>query len=89
MTEQRIIHVTGNVQGVTYRASAQRLARQLGLTGFAENQADGSVLIIAEGSAAALDQLIAWCHVGPPRARVERVDVTTGHPAGFQSFVTR
>ncbi len=88
MSEQRIIHIAGRVQGVTFRASAQRVARALGLTGFAKNEADGSVRIVAEGSAAALDQLVAWCRTGPPRARVDRVDVTAGIPSGYERFTT-
>ena len=88
MSEQRVIHITGHVQGVNFRASAQRLARQLGLTGYARNQPDGSVLIVAEGSTEALDELVAWCKIGPPRATVDRVEVSTGVPAGYQRFTT-
>ena len=86
MTEQRIIHVFGLVQGVVFRASAQRVALRLGLTGFAENQPDGSVLIVAEGSADKLDELVTWCKSGPPKARVDRLEVTSGTPAGYRSF---
>jgi acylphosphatase len=86
MTEQRIINVSGLVQGVMFRASAQRVGMRLGLTGFAENQPDGSVLIVAEGPAAALDELVVWCKSGPPKARVDQVDVKTGAPAGYRSF---
>ena len=86
MSEQRIIHILGLVQGVVFRASAQQVALRLGLTGFAENQPDGSVLIVAEGSADKLDELVAWCKTGPPKARVDRVEVTSGTPAGYHSF---
>lgn len=69
-----------------FRASAQRVGLRLGLTGFAENQPDGSVLIVAEGTTGALDELVAWCKSGPPKARVDHVAVTPGTPAGYQSF---
>lgn len=88
MSEQRVIHITGQVQGVNFRSSAQRLARQLGLTGYARNQPDGSVLIVAEGSAEALDEFVAWCKIGPPRATVDQVEVSPGVPAGYQHFTT-
>jgi acylphosphatase len=86
MIDQRIIQVSGLVQGVMFRASAQRVGLRLGLAGFAENQPDGSVLIVAEGTAAALDELVAWCKSGPPKARVDRVEVTSGTPAGYRTF---
>ncbi|HLG03018.1 MAG TPA: acylphosphatase, partial [Bacteroidia bacterium] len=37
------IHVTGKVQGVNYRAAARKIARESGLTGFVQNENDGSV----------------------------------------------
>ena len=49
--------VRGRVQGVFFRASAQREARRLGLTGWVRNRADGSLEIVAEGEEAALRDL--------------------------------
>ncbi|ABW01953.1 SelD-related putative sulfur metabolism protein [Caldivirga maquilingensis] len=43
------IMVTGKVQGVGFRPLVRRNAKSLGLTGFARNNEDGSVLIIVEG----------------------------------------
>lgn len=67
------IAVCGRVQGVWFRGATQQTARRLGLTGWARNLADGSVEILAQGSPLAIDELIAWCHHGPPGARVDRV----------------
>ena len=39
--------VSGRVQGVFFRSSAQRQAQALGLTGWARNLADGSVEVLA------------------------------------------
>lgn len=73
---QRItVVVSGRVQGVTYRASAQKAAKKLGLTGWVQNLADGRVKLVAEGDAATLDEMIAWTHRGPIFARVDDVDV--------------
>ncbi len=67
--------ITGRVQGVWYRASAQSEAQGLGLTGWVRNRADGDVELVAEGSRAALESLLEWCRNGPPMAHVEDVRV--------------
>ena len=67
--------VRGRVQGVFFRASTQREARRLGLTGWVKNRGDGSVEILAEGEEDGLKDLIAWANRGPSASRVERVDV--------------
>ncbi|MBO9663349.1 acylphosphatase [Dokdonella sp.] len=65
--------VSGLVQGVCFRASTQARARQLDLTGYARNLADGRVEVVASGDAQALARLEAWLHQGPPAAEVESV----------------
>jgi acylphosphatase len=67
--------VRGRVQGVFFRASAQREARRLGLTGWVKNRPDGPVELFAEGEEDELKELIAWANRGPSAARVDRVDV--------------
>ncbi|MBX2967455.1 MAG: acylphosphatase [Cyclobacteriaceae bacterium] len=69
------IHVNGKVQGVFYRASTVAKAQQLGVKGFVRNEPDGSVFIEAEGDEYTLNELIAWCNIGPPNARVDEVAV--------------
>ncbi|HET9620370.1 MAG TPA: acylphosphatase [Kofleriaceae bacterium] len=76
MTTRRITAiVTGRVQGVSYRASTIHEATRLGLTGWVRNRADGSVELEAQGTPAQVEALLAWCHVGPPAARVTGVAV--------------
>lgn len=70
----RRYRVTGRVQGVAFRHSTVVVARELGLTGWCLNLADGSVEVCACGDEAALSQLNAWLHQGPPAARVDRVE---------------
>jgi acylphosphatase len=83
MSEARVeLRIVGRVQGVFYRASALAKARDLGLAGYARNRDDGSVEIVAEGEEASLERLLAWCRVGPPAARVTRVDVTRAEATG-------
>ncbi|MCA9601267.1 MAG: acylphosphatase [Polyangiales bacterium] len=73
---QKRIHlvVRGRVQGVFFRATAQREARQLGLTGWVKNRGDGSVEIVAEGEEEFVKDFLAWSQTGPSTARVDNVD---------------
>jgi len=66
--------VSGRVQGVFFRASAQAEAQRLGITGHAINLPDGRVEVLACGAPAALEAMQAWLRHGPPGARVDRVE---------------
>lgn len=82
--------VSGRVQGVFFRQSTENRARELGLTGWVRNLPDGRVEAIAEGSSDALEHLVAFCHVGPPAAQVDHVEVRWEAPTGeFTGFSTR
>ena len=74
--EARLCRVTGTVQGVWYRASAQRQAQALGVNGYARNVAEGAVEVLACGPAAAVREFIGWLWVGPAQARVLGVSET-------------
>lgn len=76
----RHITVRGLVQGVAFRHHTKLRARELGLLGWVRNQTDGSVEIWAEGEPTAIANLIDWLHVGPPAARVDRVEVQVAQP---------
>ena len=78
------IRIHGNVQGVGFRAEAQRKAEKLHLTGFVKNDPGGSVYIVAEGERAALETFLAWCGKGPWGAGVRRVE--TSAYAGKEIF---
>jgi acylphosphatase len=80
------IKITGKVQGVTFRFSAQSEARKLGITGFALNQPNGSVYIEAEGEEQKLAEFLRWCQSGPERAIVEKVAASEGHIKNFTDF---
>ncbi|HEU4342470.1 MAG TPA: acylphosphatase [Candidatus Binatia bacterium] len=81
------VKIAGRVQGVYFRASTLQKARQLGLTGWVMNCPDGSVEAVAEGTRSKLDELITWCHHGPPGARVTKVHtVWESAQNNFDSF---
>lgn len=69
--------VSGRVQGVFYRASAQARAQELGLRGWVRNRSDGTVEGLASSpDAAALESFREWLGRGPPRAQVQSLDWT-------------
>ena len=68
------IIVSGDVQGVFFRASAKEKADELGIVGYAKNLPDGDVEIVAQGREEALEHLISWCNHGPESATVENVE---------------
>lgn len=67
--------ISGCVQGVFFRASTHKQALQLGVNGTVRNLGDGRVEVIAQGLDQPLDALIAWCHQGPAKARVDQVEI--------------
>lgn len=90
MTRAELL-ITGRVQGVFYRGSAQEEAERLGLLGEIRNLPGGEVEAVVEGEEAVVEQFIAWCRRGPPAAKVEDVQVRWGQARGeFRGFrVTR
>jgi len=67
------VYISGKVQGVFFRAETQRTANSFNLTGWVRNITDGRVEAVFEGDDANIDKMLAWCHIGPPAARVEEV----------------
>lgn len=80
------IRVIGEVQGVFFRATAKEVAEQLGLTGWVQNNPDGTVSIEAEGPLDRLQTLVSWCWEGPPRAKVLDVQVVDGPMQFYKTF---
>jgi acylphosphatase len=83
------ILIQGKVQGVWYRQSSKEKALSLGIGGSVSNQPDGSVSITATGTAEQLNEFIAWCRQGPPRALVIHVDVKELPQQIFEGFEIR
>ncbi len=63
------------MQGVFFRDSCSREAHRLGVAGWVRNLRDGTVEAVFEGDPAAVDSMVSWCRVGPPRAEVTAVEV--------------
>ncbi len=89
MGQKRIqLIVRGRVQGVYFRATAQREARQNGLTGWVKNRPDGAVEMVVEGEEDHVKDFLAWAQHGPATARVDKVETKwrsyTGEFAHFR-----
>ena len=87
MKTQFHVIISGRVQGVWYRASTKQKAEELGLTGWVKNTADGNVEAVFEGDETIVEEMIAWCRVGPLLARVAEVKIIQKHAGGkFTGF---
>jgi acylphosphatase len=80
------IHVKGHVQGVGFRWSAAREARNLGIKGFIQNLPEGSVYIEAEGTPEQLKLFVDWCRKGPPLSVVESIKADPFPPVDYSDF---
>ena len=83
------IKVHGIVQGVFFRKFTQQKANEIGIKGSVRNAEDGTVEIEAEASPEALFAFINWCHHGPQRAVVNKVEVNDTPLKNFTSFEIR
>jgi len=75
--------ISGRVQGVFYRASAQRYALSLGLSGWVRNRRDGKVELLACGEEPALAELEKWLEIGPEYAKVTNIKIMSENPASI------
>lgn len=81
------IRVSGRVQGVGYRFFAEDAAQALGITGWVQNQFDGSVELEAQGEGPAVEAFARALRDGPQLAYVADLQIhpmllVTGEP-GF------
>jgi acylphosphatase len=73
MTKLLHIRIYGRVQNIGFRYSARQTALKYEINGYAKNEPDGSVTIVAEGEEDMLDKFVEWCRNGPSWARVDQV----------------
>ena len=82
--------VHGRVQGVGFRWWTRCRALELGLTGYAENLADGRVLVVAQGRREAGEKLLQLLEGGGTPGRVDKVVAEWSQPQErFDGFVER
>ncbi|CRX37527.1 acylphosphatase [Estrella lausannensis] len=66
--------VHGRVQGVFFRATVERFAKEMGIRGFVENKADGTVEIVAQGTKQDLEMLIHRIQEHPGEAEIDSMN---------------
>jgi acylphosphatase len=81
--------ISGQVQGVNFRAVCQRMAWQRGIAGWVRNLDDGRVEAVFEGPPEQVRQLLDWARRGPRLAEVTDVTVAAEHPEGLRDFEIR
>jgi len=82
------VMISGDVQGVWFRVSAQDKANELDLTGWVKNLFSNAVEIIADGERDNLSTFAGWLQEGPPNATVNKISIEWEkiHEKEFSSF---
>lgn len=82
--------VHGRVQGVGFRWWTRCRALELGLAGYAANQADGRVRVVAQGTREAGEKLLELLRGDSTPGRVDNVVADWSQPTEqFSGFVER
>ncbi|MCL6261385.1 acylphosphatase [Aquiflexum sp. TKW24L] len=81
------IKVSGKVQGVFFRNSAQQKALEFGIKGWVRNESDGTVLMEIEGGPDAILKMENWLRQGPPLAKIQSIEIFEGDPLGHTGFI--
>ena len=91
MGKKRVhVYISGRVQGVWFRAYTKEEAERLGVKGWVRNLPDGRVEAVFEGDENKVEEMVRWCHVGSPQAKVTKVEVIEEPYQGeFQKFEIR
>ena len=90
MQKQIVLKIFGKVQGVFFRDSSRKKAKELNLFGCVRNKPDGTVEIVAEWEEGKLQEFIRWCKGHPGYSKVEKMDVEWRESAGnFGSFAVK
>jgi len=90
MKVRKSVVVSGKVQGVWFRNSAQNEAERLAVKGWVRNLPNGGVEGCFEGEENSVQQLVEWCRLGPSSARVESLtECEAAYTGEFGSFEIR
>jgi acylphosphatase len=81
--------ISGQVQGVYFRAACQRMAWQRGVNGWVRNLDDGRVEAVFEGAPGDVQHLVDWSRHGPRLAVVSDITVQAEPPEGLRAFTIR
>ena len=80
------VRIRGLVHGVSFRSSMAQLASDVGVRGWVRNLPDGTVEAFLEGDERKVKRVIDWAKFGPPRARVDKLEVEPATPRNHRDF---
>lgn len=85
MTTRKII-ARGDVQGVGFRYSTVKRAKEIGATGYVQNESDGSVVIVVSGQEREARLMEDWVRNNSPgdAREVEVLEYPEEHFADFE-----
>ena len=80
------IEISGEVQGVFFRATAKEIAKRYKISGWIKNTFDDKVEALITGEKEDIEKFISWCKHGPEKANVENVIITNTEFQFFNGF---
>jgi len=80
------LEISGKVQGVFFRASAQEIAKLHKISGWIRNTHDKKVEALITGADEDIQKFIEWCKEGPDKAMVEHITITNVALQTFNKF---
>ncbi|MEK6934695.1 MAG: acylphosphatase [Nanoarchaeota archaeon] len=83
------LFISGNVQGVFFRAFVRERAINLGLNGWVKNLEDGRVESVFEGENDKVNRMVELCKKGPSSANIKNINVIKEEVQRERSFVVR
>ncbi len=83
-------YYSGMVQGVGFRFTAERLARQLDISGWAKNLQDGRVEVLGEAEEGPLNDFLERIRSGPLKQYIQKEEQSYSKATGeFDGFDIR
>lgn len=80
------INISGKVQGVWFRVKTKDKADELKLSGFVQNENNGSVYLEVSGQKEKVYLLVQWLQIGSELSSVDKVCIQSNkinHDKGF------
>ena len=86
MQKKLVIRFSGNVHGVGFRFTSDRIAQKFNVTGYVRNLSDGGVMILAEGEEIVLLDFFAALQDSSMKKYIKNVETEWSEPQGEHGF---
>ncbi len=80
------IYISGNVQGVFFRAFVKENAERYDVKGFTRNLEDGRIEVFLEGNPENVNKMMELCEKGPKHSQIKKVEVRDEKFQDFKTF---